>query len=92
MTVRADREKLQEEHAKKVRERKQHYHHVFNTDHGKKVLDDLVSFSGYNAVAYRPGCNLQDVAFLEGQRAIVKYILDMLEYEIKYDKKTDPQG
>jgi hypothetical protein len=87
---RASRTEINEAHDKKVKARKQHYQYLFETEHGMEVLDDLVSFTGFNTVVYKPGGNLNDIAFLEGQRAVVRYILDQLEYKINY-RKTDPE-
>jgi hypothetical protein len=91
MMKKADRTVINEEHQKQVKARKQHYQYVFGGEHGREVLDDLVSFTGFNTVVYKPGGNLHDIAFLEGQRAVVKYIIDQLEYKINY-RKTDPKG
>lgn len=85
-------EAITAEHEKVTKGRKSKYQQVFYCEYGNDVLDDLISFTGFNQIAYRPGCDANDIIFLEGQRAVVKYILDQLEYKIKYDKKSDPSA
>jgi len=77
------------EHERIVKERKQKFQNVFCCETGEEVLRDLIGFSGYNQVSYRPGRDTNDMVFLEGQRAIIKYILDQLDYDIKFNKKSD---
>jgi len=77
------------EHGNKVKERKQKFQNVFCCETGDEVLRDLIGFAGFNQVAYRPGGDTNDMVFLEGQRAIIKYILDQLDYDITFNKKSD---
>jgi len=60
------------------------YHRVFNTEDGKKVLEDLVRFSGYEYPSYNYGqgeAGMIDAIFTDGGKRIVGYIKELLKVE-----------
>lgn len=59
------------------------YKITFNSEHGKRVLDDLDLFSGYRKSSFNKDPYL--MAFLEGQRNVALRIHRILE-ETNYEK------
>lgn len=73
---------LTSERAKRSLANVQDYKKTFSTDHGKKVLEDLMMRSGMRSCNFVPG-DPQATAFNEGNRQIVLYILQKLSVDIK---------
>ena len=53
------------------------YKQVFNSDNGKKVLDDLEKRCSYHATTHVKG-DSHESAFLEGTRSVILFIKNML--------------
>lgn len=64
----------------------QAYKTVFCADEkaGQKVLDDLVTMSGFVELSYTPGRDAATVAFREGQKSVINHILTHLHYDEDY--------
>lgn len=63
----------------KIKELKLSYRRTFNTDDGKKVLDDLKARFGFETSTFSG--DPYETAFNEGQRAAVLLIVRMLSEE-----------
>ena len=53
------------------------YKQVFNSDNGKKVLDDLERRCSYHTTTHVKG-DSHESAFLEGTRSVILFIKNML--------------
>ena len=53
------------------------YKQVFNSDNGKKVLDDLEKRCSYHTTTHVKG-DSHESAFLEGTRSVILFIKNML--------------
>jgi len=75
----------QDEFVTKIKERKQTYVNTFETESGKKVLEDLEK----RAFIHQPSFNVnpQQMAFNEGQRSIVLHIQNMMKIDIEATEK-----
>jgi len=60
------------------------YKHVFGTDSGKRVLEDLMQASGFQMPVYSEAedTSARGMAFRDGKRAIVSRIQFMLELSL----------
>jgi len=58
------------------------YKQVFNSDNGKKVLEDLEKRCGYNMTTHIKG-DSHESAFLEGTRSVVLFIKNMLTKKLE---------
>jgi len=63
----------------KVVQRVVDYHKVFNTDEGKKVLEDICKFCKLNQSSM--AANANDVFFNEGMRNVALRILTVLQLD-----------
>ena len=67
---------------KKLQELIKDYKIIFNTDEGKRVLDDLKKRSNFYNTTHVQG-DSHDSAFREGQRSVVLFINNMLNKKEK---------
>ncbi len=61
------------------------YKQCFNSDVGKEVLKDLISFSGFISSNFKS--DPYETAFCEGQRNVVLRILKFLEEDVEMIRK-----
>jgi hypothetical protein len=63
------------------------YYKLFTSELGKLVYDDLIS-NFFNQLSYSPGRDPLQMAWHEGQRAVVEYIRSILREFNKYGGDT----
>ena len=59
------------------------YKQVFESDHGKKVLEDLEKRCSYHSTTHIKG-DSHESAFLEGTRSVILFIKNMLNKKGEY--------
>ena len=57
------------------------YADTFNSETGRKVLDDLIAKFNYLGISYSLSASASDVAFKEGQRNVICYIIQAMNQD-----------
>lgn len=74
--IQEDFEKQRQDYAIKASK----YKHVFNSNEGQEVLEDLTNL--FNAQpSFVPGTDVNDVCYLEGQKAVINHIFTLINYK-----------
>lgn len=61
------------------------YDKVFNSPEGELVIADLMELSGMGKVSYANEFKAETLAFIEGQRSVLHYIMQRIEMtELKF--------